>query len=211
MRKNHSVAELISHLPPSQPSVSKTPLPPKKKRCKKKAAILTPTEAKPDVDEMVIEGPAQPEEDDPYEAGGDDHFRYVSKEDYDLSNRVSLHPSVHFDFSLFEQISRRAYPSTKVVRPPDYYEHEPVALFDAVALATNLEGAARRASSQIAYERLVILENGDATRIIECLVGDAGMLGEVKGRAEEFLFALMAVENATRHPPTIVREALQVK
>lgn len=165
--------------------------------------VVVIADTREDEEEMVVE------EDDPYEVK-DDAFCYVSKAEYDASCRVSLHGGIRFDFERFERISRRAYPPSvgKGPRPPDYYQHEPVALFDAIAIATNLEAAARRAGSQIPYERLIIMENTDAARIVEQVANDGPMLAEVKASAEEFLFALMTVENATRHPPPLVRDLL---
>jgi len=196
MRKNHSVEFLINE------SLAKKPV----KSAKKRRKTSTSTETNPIVVEDCGKGDEE-EEDDPYEVK-DESFRYVSKAEYDTSCRVSLHGSIHFDFQRFEQISRRASHTTRVGRPLDYYQHEPVAIFDAIAIATNLEAAARRAGSQIPYERLVIMENNDAARIIEQVGSDGSMLAEVKSSAEEFLFALMAVENATRHPPTHIKDLL---
>jgi hypothetical protein len=141
----------------------------------------------------------------------DPEYRYVEQAEYDHTMHLAhVHERVHCTFADYEAVSRRSYPSERA-RPPEYYRHDPVRLVDAITIGCNMEAMARRAACLVPYEALHIVENGDTVRVIERVVGDeAGMLRGVQEAGEEMLFALMTVENATRHPHQAVRDKVVV-
>jgi hypothetical protein len=146
---------------------------------------------------------------DPYEVH-DDYYRYVDQAEYDHAiNLHHIHPSIKCDFDAYVSISRRSYLSGKVTNPEEFYTHDPTLLIDALTIACNIEAAAKRAASLVPYDALHIVENNDTASEVEAMAVDAGaMLPAVRARGEEFLFALMAVENATRHPPDSIAPLL---
>jgi hypothetical protein len=145
------------------------------------------------------------EADDPYRVKLDRLTR-VSHDEFNASSRCALHPCYTFDLARLEQVSRHAYANPQ--QPRDYYAQDTAPLLDALVLSCSLESVARRAATQIPFERLLVVENGDVSSIIERLCTDEEMRGVVKETAEQQLFALMAIENATRHQPASVRAAL---
>jgi hypothetical protein len=212
MRVNHSVAALLAEYR-TTPAIKKT------KKSKKRVATEEPE--KLTVREVVVEEEEEDEEedkipqelDDGLDEDDDDPYRVrierltrVSHDEYNASSRCALPPSLSFSLAQLEQVSRRAYWEPQ--RPHDYYQHDPGSLVDALVLACHMESLARRTASQVPYEQLMVVENGDMTRIIERLCTDEEMRRQVQQTGEQYLFALMAVENATRHLPKHVRHAL---
>lgn len=202
MRVNHSVADLLAEFAPYAPPAP--PTKPAKKRAKHKPTVVVavdepaPPPLTQDSDE---EEPEDPWLDDPY-AVTEAHYTHVTHEEYNASSRVALDPAVQFNFDRFERVSRHAYWNARVTDPAAHYQHDPVVLIDAVALACNMEAAARRAATQVAYDHLVLTENNDVARVLDAIAASEPMCTAIKDAALEYLFALMAVENATRNPPS---------
>lgn len=198
-RVNHSVAQLLAELGSDAPPV--------KKRAKKAVECAAAVEEE-EADEEEWYDAEEEAREDPY-AVRDARFHAVSAEEYNESCRVALHPSISFDFQRFERVSRHAYWNARVAQPERHYAHDPLVLLDALTLATHLEDAARRAATQVPYERLVVTENNDTQRVLDAISADPDMRQAIKGAGEEFLWALMAVEHATRHPPDALAERLK--
>ncbi len=183
MRVNHLVADLLAEL--------------------REAASPPP----------VVE--AEEDETEPCDEAADDpycvtvpRFTYCSRQEYNDSCRVALEPAVGFDFDRFAQVSRHAYPKQAVADPQQFYAHDPILLVDAVAMACHGEAVARRVATQVTYDNLVLVENGDVARVLDTLLASETMCATVKSAAEQYLFALMAVDHATRHLPDTIKDKL---
>ena len=149
------------------------------------------------------------DEDDPYEVK-DEELRYVTNDEFTKSSfKFSLDPSISFDFPRFQAISKTAFVSTTNPKPPSFYEHDPVNLFDAVAIATNMESFARTSGSVISLAHQKIVENDNTSAVIDYFAHNPRVTEEVKDKQQEYLFALLATENATRNPPSSIEVALQ--
>lgn len=210
-RVNHSVADLISTAAPDLP-VRK----PDKKKSRRNNGTAQGHKKTASVDSVASPGGEDQDEAEPLDHTIDDPycvtqpcFTYVSREEYNDSSRVSIDPGVTFDFARFQQVSRHAYINPRIPNPEQYYCHDPVVLFDAITLATNIEAVTRRAATQIPYQNLLLTENNDVARVIDSISRDERMRDAVKNAGMEYLFALMAVENATRHPPASIKEMLK--
>jgi hypothetical protein len=149
--------------------------------------------------------------DDPFEVK-DEALRYVTNDEFTKSSfKFSLDPSITFDFPRFQAISRTAFISTTNPKPPSFYEHDPVNLFDAVAIATNMESFARTTGAVISLGHQKIVENDNTSAVIDYFANNPRVTEEVKDKQQEYLFALLATENATRNPPPPIEMALQQK
>lgn len=220
MRLNYSVVELLqqyrgslAHRTTSKQRHKKT------KRDKKRKTetdviqagvvdrvVLTESETeqtlRPDDDEEQWGETEADDRDDPYRVRLERLTR-ISHDEYSTSSRCALAPSYTFSLQQLGQISRHAF--WRDNQPKDHYTHDPGVLVDAVVMACHMEALARRTATQVPYEHLMVVENGDMTRIIEQLCTDETMLRQVHQTGQQYLFALMAVENATRHLPEHVR------
>jgi len=210
-RVNHSVLDIINALRAARS--------PKKNKSRKRAASVEPEKplverTNPPTDEAEADDlEDSAEADDPYRVRTVERLTRVSHDEYNTSSRCALHPCYTFDLQRLEQVSRHAYWNPKVQAPQQYYTQDTAPLIDALVLTCGvggLEGVARRAATQIPYENLLVVENGDTTRIIESICGDPAMSQSVQRAAEQYLFALMAVENATQHVPQHLREVLKM-
>lgn len=140
---------------------------------------------------------AAADDDDPYQVK-DDAFRRVTKEEYIRLTQQPIDDSIHFDFMRFTEVSRRSFVSKKTPRPESHYVHDPIALFDAVVIATNIDGMARRSASMIPHKHHQVIENNDVTKVIDFMSQSAEPVADMHAICEEYLFALMAVDHATR-------------
>lgn len=163
-----------------------------KKKTKKNDVMELIQSVTPPVD-LVVDEP----DDDPYQVK-DDAFRRVTKEEYIRLTQQPIDDSIHFDFMRFTEVSRRSYISKKTPRPESHYVHDPIALFDAVVIATNMDGMARRAASMIPHKHHQVIENNDVTKVIDFMSHNAEPIADMHAICEEYLFALMAVDHATR-------------
>jgi hypothetical protein len=209
-RLNHSVAELLREYRAARNARSAATTKSKSTKSRKRAASCEPV--KPERSPAPVD--QEPEDDLEDSAEADDPYRVrlerltrVSHDEYNASSRCALHPCYTFDLARLEHVSRRAYPNALTAQP-----HDTAPLLDALVLTCGggIEGVARRAATQIPYEQLLVVENGDTGRIIERLCEDGEMRQAVQQQAEQYLFALMAVENATRHLPEHLRPALNL-
>lgn len=157
--------------------------------------------------ESVMELIANEDEYDPYEVR-DDAFRRISKEEYMSMKTCPIDNTIQFGFIPFTDVSRRSYISKKIVRPAAHYVHDPGVLFDAVTIATNLTAAAKRASVNIPQENLHVIINNDITPIIDDMINNHNTQKLIHNACDEILYALMAVDHATKHPPDAIATKL---
>lgn len=149
------------------------------------------------------------QEDDPYEVM-DERFKRVTKAEYQNSLKCPIHPSVSFNIDLYTKISSTAFLSKKTYHPITVYQHDPIHLVDACAIAFNIELEARRMSSQISRQHLQVIQNNDTTPLLNLLSEDQIVRRSVLKYEEEFVAALMAVQEATSYLPKHVEEAFSL-
>ena len=145
---------------------------------------------------------------DPYEVK-DEALHHVSASEYAALSEWPLPSTTRCEFSDFVDVSRRAVLNEQQPQPPSYYEHDPIALFDALCIACNPEMQARRTVSAVTGDHLQVVQNHNVTRVIDYLTTERSAVEAVQARGEEFVWAAMAVENATRLIPEHLREALK--
>lgn len=145
-----------------------------------------------DVEKRVVDD----DDDDPFEVK-DDAMRRVNKEEYMRSLHQPIDDSIRFNFNRFIEVSRRAFISEKP-RDAQHYNHDPIALFDALVIATNIEAMSHRIASTIPTNHLQVIENNNTTKIIDSMLTNENVRHSVHTYCEEYLYSLMTVEHAMR-------------
>jgi hypothetical protein len=140
---------------------------------------------------------------DPYEVK-DDELYDITGERYDSLREIPIGPEIRSRLLDFLTISGHAFLDRN--QPPEFYEHDPGLLFDQICIATNMENHAKRSISLVTRERLMVVENHETAKIIDKLSQNAS--GEIKECVEEFLWANMSVEHASRSLPPVIKTKL---
>lgn len=155
------------------------------------------------------EGPEFVEGEDPYEVR-DAELCHISDADYDRVCEVPLDGALQFGFQHFIDVSRRSCARKEGHEaPPQYYEHDPMQVITAALIALNLELHAQSSVALAMRQHLRVVVNDDMTAIIDYLTQDPIAVQDMLGRAEEYLWANEAVENATRSVPQHLLEKLE--
>ena len=214
--QNQSVEKLLAVLRTNRKQTGKKPLKSrlkKQKKSKEKSSAkenqrLRSNEEEEEQEDKGVENDALDDAlNDPYRVRLP-QFCHVSHEEFNQSSRCALHSSYRFDLPQLEQVSRHAFWSDRIVNPRVHYAHDPAILFDALVLASLPESGARRAATQIPYDKLLITENNDTLRIIDQICKDEALRQQCKQHAHEFLMSLMATANASDFLPTALKEKL---
>jgi hypothetical protein len=66
-----------------------------------------------------------------------------------------------------------------------------------------------RAASMIPKHHLQVVENNEVTKVLDFILHKA--TGELHEISQEYLYALMAIDHATRHPPQDLLQKLETK
>lgn len=148
---------------------------------------------------------------DPYEVRDAD-LCHISDAEYERQAEMPLDSALSFGFQHFIDVSRRSCPRKEgeEAPPPQYYEHDPIHLFDALTIACNLEAHAHSSVALAMRDHLRVVVNDDMTAVVDYMTQEPSAVRDMQARAEEFLWACMAVENATRKVPAHLQKKLEV-
>lgn len=140
---------------------------------------------------------------DPYEIN-DDELCSITGEDYDKLREMPIPSQIRSHFNIFTNVSRRAFLDKN--QAPSFYEHDPGILFDQICIATNIEAHAKRSVSQVTRDHLMTVKNNNVAHLIDNPPEE--VLNEMKERVEEFIWANMSVEHASRSLPPYIKTKL---
>lgn len=145
------------------------------------------------------------DEDDPYQIK-EEKYRIVSKDEY--SQKLVIHKDMHFTLHDYTEASRASFLSKKHTHSLEYYTFDPIHLVDAACIGLHMEGQMKRACSQIPLKHLQVVQNNDMIPILNFFAHNKHAKEDLKRYYEEYIYALMCLENTTSHLPPQVSASL---
>ncbi len=168
-------------------------VPAKQKKSKKKLVVVVEPSSSGACTDMVVCEPG-----DPYEVC-DDEYRHINDADYDRLCGMPVPADVRFGFRHWMDVSRRS--ALRPALPPDYYDHDPIHLFDALVMSLNGELHSQGTMEQVMRQRLLVIENDGVAPLMEAMSLDPQVSQDIQAYAEEYAWTLMAVQNASNVLP----------
>jgi hypothetical protein len=153
--------------------------------------------------ELMLCDNADESETDVYDryAVTDDEYHHISDAEYDRLCAMPIPQDVQFSFRRFIDASRKSAFRTGQQPSAQYYDHDPIVVFDAAVLALNGELHSQGTLETVMQKHLRVIENDGVAQLLETMSHESATAQDIRARGDEYVWALMSIENVSRKVP----------
>jgi hypothetical protein len=141
----------------------------------------------------------------------EEELSHVTIEEFPPLSRKPLPSDVDCSFDDLSYIAQRVYIDERTLKPPEFYQGDPMRMIKPLMMALNQEALVRRTSSLIGDKHIQILEADNIEPFLDYIAKNESCIDEVKQASSHYLYALMATELMSRDEPHHITQHMSSK